>query len=452
LIVRNGWLALPGERDFWKLDFKVSGGKIVAIGASLPAEAGEETLDAEGLRVFPGAIDPHVHFDEPGFTEREDFAHGTAAAAKGGVTTVIDMPCTSLPPVTDLSALERKLEAIAPKAVVDYALFGGVSGHLVEEALARDMAELAPRVVGFKCYFVSGMATFTAVTHDDFARIASLAAALGRPLLLHAEDASYVEGATRRLKAAAPKGTWREYRDSRPEAAEILAVAAAAELSGIHSRWVHIVHVGSSEAAWIARESGMSAETCPHYLAFSSDDFEAKGAALKTAPVVKRKGEADALWAMLAGGDLSFVASDHAPARPEEKRVEDFWQAYGGIPGTGTMVPYLLSEGLMRGRLPLPRFLEATSSAAAARYGLDRAKGAIAVGRDADFYLFDPDAETVVDGKKLKSKGSDTPFDGMRLSGAIVATYVRGELVHDGASDETKAEPGFGKNLAWGCE
>ncbi|HUW41871.1 MAG TPA: dihydroorotase family protein, partial [Rectinemataceae bacterium] len=152
MIVRNGLAALPGRQDFVRASLRVAGERIADIvlasddpsGDSLAPEAGEEVVDASGLLVLPGAIDPHVHFDEPGFTQREDFLHGTMEAAKGGVTTVIDMPCTSLPPVTDLAALRNKLAAISSKAVVDYALYGGVSGRGVEASLGGGRRRAAP--------------------------------------------------------------------------------------------------------------------------------------------------------------------------------------------------------------------------------------------------------------------------------------------------------------------
>ena len=136
MILRNGLVALPGEADFRRRSLRVRGERLAEIAEGLEAAPGEEVVDASGLLVLPGAIDPHVHFDEPGFTSREDFRHGSSEAARGGVTTVIDMPCTSLPPVIDSAALENKLAHISKSAVVDYALYGGVSGRAVEASLA----------------------------------------------------------------------------------------------------------------------------------------------------------------------------------------------------------------------------------------------------------------------------------------------------------------------------
>lgn len=462
MLIKGGLCALPGSERLERRDLRVSGERIVAIAPSIEPEPGESVFDASGLEVFPGAIDPHVHFDEPGFTHREDFHHGTMAAARGGVTAVIDMPCTSLPPVTSAANLREKLAAMGGKAVVDFALYGGVSGHLVEEALARDMEALAPDVVGFKCYFVSGMDTFTAVNHYDFGRAVAKAAELGRPLLLHAEDAGVVLPATAAMKArSAAEGrepSWADYVGSRPESAETVAAAAAVALARGRERTLHIVHVGTAEAAETVAAAGASCETCPHYLAFSSDDFADKGSSLKTAPPVKAPGQADRLWKLLDSGVVSYVTSDHAPAPAAEKRTGSAWTDYGGIPGTGTLFPYLYSEGLKAGRLGLGAFLRATSGGAAARFGLSGAKGAIAVGMDADLVLVDPAGAYVVRGDELLSKGSITPFEGMRLRGSIRLTMVRGRAVWDADARERSVDPaagvvveaGYGKQLRWG--
>ncbi len=462
LLVKGGLAALPGETEPRLMDIRIKGGSIKELAPMLRPEEGEEILDAAGMEVFPGAIDPHVHFDEPGFTHREDFFHGTSAAARGGVSTVIDMPCTSLPPVTSRARLDKKLSAMGRQAVVDYALFGGLSGLSIDEALAMDMEELAPEVVGFKCYFVSAMDTFTALNHYDFKRAVKRAAELGRPLLLHAEDASYVKAAEKAMKArsleAGRAASWDDYADSRPEDAEKLAVMAAVILAGPYADSLHIVHAGTSEAAKLAAAAGASCETCPHYLAFSRDDFAQKGSALKTAPPVKSRGEADKLWTLLADGSISFAASDHAPAPEQEKHTGSVWSDYGGIPGTGTLFPYLYSEGYKKGRLDLATFLSVTSGAAAKRYGLSGRKAAIKPGMDADLMFMDPAGSYTVKGGELLSKGNITPFNGMELKGSVRLTLVRGATIWD-AEEARKAgraeagilaNPGYGKQLKWG--
>lgn len=458
MIVANGRLALSGEKEPVRADMRIEDGRIAAIaitggrplGLGLRPAPGEELIDAEGLLVLPGAIDPHVHFDTPGFESRETFLRGSAEAARGGVTTVIDMPCTSLPPVVDASAFENKLAAVAPLALVDYGFYGGVrglrgvrgsrgaGGGTEGDELERGMEEIADRVLAYKCYLLSGMDTFPQVNHLELGRALAKAASLGRPLMLHAEDANYCAAARERVVG----DTWDAYVDSRPEEAERVACAVAIELARAKgcAGTLHVVHVGVASAAESLALAGATSETCTHYLAFTREDFALHGASLKTAPPVKSKRERERLWALLADGTISYVTSDHAPASRAEKRTGSVWTDYGGIPGTGTLLPYLLSEGYFAGRLSLPRFLEAISSAAAKRFGIDDRKGSLAVGKDADFVLVDPKAKTTVSGSRLYSKGRDTPFEGMVLKGSIRATYVRGGLVYDAAKDAPPAD------------
>lgn len=493
MIIANVAAALPGERDFHLVDILIKEGKIAwikeagrfrqdqAAGAGVKNgaraadssgagdRASEEILDVKGLLAFPGAIDPHVHFDEPGFTHREDFLHGSAEAARGGVTTVIDMPCTSIPPVTTPHALEGKLSIVRDRALVDYAFFGGINGTMQPEEIPNVVQSLANRVVGFKCYFISGMDTFPAVNDTQFAAAAKACAKEGRPLLLHAEDSNVIAEASQERQSlrGSEAPSWADYYASRPMEAEIASVHKALKLAGQYTKYLHIVHVGTGKAAIAASEKGASCETCAHYLAFDETDFARFGAALKTAPPVKSPEQKAILWRLLAEGRLSFVASDHAGAPEYEKFTDNPLTAYGGIPGTGTLFPYLLSEGLFAKRLSLERFLEATSGGAARRYGLWQGKGSLMPGKDADFVLVDPDHTTYLDPSYMMSKSSITPFAGMRLSGRIEGTFVRGSYVYASVrlaaalrhqanpafSNEVGmilAKPGFGKFLTWG--
>jgi allantoinase len=480
MIIANAAAALPGERDFRLVDIFMKGGKIAAIkeagtrvdpgGHSVDPSlsADEEILNAKGLLAFPGAIDPHVHFDEPGFTHREDFTHGSAEAARGGVTTVIDMPCTSIPPVTSPRALEEKLSIIKEKALVDFAFYGGINGHMIPEDISGVIESLAPRVVGFKAYFISGMDTFPAVDDSQFAAAAQACAREGRPLLLHAEDPDVIAEAIKERASirGSQKHQWIDYYASRPMDAEVAAVLKALKLAGQYAKNIHIVHVGTAKAAAIVSEKGATCETCAHYLAFDETDFARLGASLKTAPPVKSPEQKALLWHLLAEGQIGFVTSDHAGAPEYEKYTDDPLTAYGGIPGTGTLFPYLLSEGLFAKRLTLDRFLEATSGGAARRYGLWQAKGSLQPGKDADFVLVDQNHTGRIVSSNMMSKSTITPFAGMVLSGRIEGTFVRGMPVYAsirlaaalGKKGDTivneagmiLAQPGFGKFLTWG--
>ncbi len=405
----------------------------------------EEVVDARGLLVLPGAIDPHVHFDEPGYTDREDFLHGTSAAASGGVTTVIDMPCTSVPPVTSADNLNAKLAVVSKRAVIDYGLYGGVSGQLLDQDAREAIESLAPHVLGFKCYFISGMETFARVDHRQFEEVLRIARSVDRPVLLHAEDYDYVSRATAIAQRAGNGPT--EYHDSRPAEAEVLAVLAAARLARETGADLHIVHVSTGRAAQIIGETpGVTGETGPHYLAFSLSDFISMGSPLKVTPPVKPEPNREQLWRALVDGSLSFVASDHAPAPAKQKHTGSIWTDYAGIPGSGTLLPYLFSEGYRAGRLTLQQLLSLTAGNAARRYGIDHRKGALAVGRDGDCVLIDPTAEWTVRGDDFLSKGKITPFEGMTLQGRISRTVMRGTVVYDRECG-IRVKPGHGQQL-----
>jgi len=438
LIIKNGRIAFSGENKFYTRDLRIEQGKIVEIGSDL---SGDSEIDAAGLLIFPGAIDPHVHFDDPGYTAREDFYHGGCAAVSGGVTTIIDMPCTSVPPVTKLENLQHKLQVVRKKAVLDFGFFGGVSGQCFDGNFRNGMTELADYVLGFKTYFISGMESFARLDFEQFRQVLQT----NRPVLLHAEDYETVTAAE--LIAKAEGSGWRNYYNSRPEEAEIIAVKKAVAMATEIGADLHIVHIGTAAAAeFLAGRKRITGETEPHYLEFSFDDLERIGGALKTAPVVKSPGNAAKLWQMLTDGTISFAASDHAPAPANQKNTGSAWNDYSGIPGTGTLFPYMYSEGFIKREISLARFLEIISENAARRYGLFDRKGSIEVGKDGDLALIDPEANWTVRGRDFYSKGKLTPFEGMTFHGRVAKTIIRGEVVYD-FQKGVIAKPGFGKFL-----
>jgi allantoinase len=442
LVIKNGLVALSGANSFTKCDIFIENGLIAALGQDIEAE---NIINAEGLQVFPGAIDPHVHYNEPGYTEREDFYHGSATAASGGVTTVIDMPCTSIPPVTDLANLRKKLSVIEKRSIVDFSLYGGVSEQCFDFRYQNEMSDLAPYVPGFKCYFISGMPSFRRLNYEQFSKVLKAAIKLKRTVLLHAED---YETITHLEEVERSKGnSWQNYARSRPAEAELIAIKNAVHLAEEAEASLHIVHVSTAAAAeLIAASPNVTGETCPHYLAFSEDDFETQGSLLKTAPVVKTKADAEALWQALRDGQLNFVTSDHAPAPASQKNTGSFWTDYSGIPGTGTLFPYLYSEALVKRKFPLSRFLEIIAENAAKRYFLDDRKGSIQKGKDADLILLNPKESWTVHSANFYSKGKLSPFDGMTFQGRIQQTLIRGIPVYS-QSYGILAAPGFGQFL-----
>lgn len=430
VIIKNGNVALPDQEIFLHVDIRVRDGKIDEIGEGLSPEhddTGDDIIDAVGLIVLPGGIDPHVHFNDPGYTEREDFYLGSCAAASGGITTVIDMPCTSIPPVTDKRNLQEKLTAIKCKSVVDFGLYGGVCAQSFENGFPMNMEELSETVLGFKTYFISGMDNFGRLNHYQFKCVLEKAKELGLPVLLHGEDFDYINEATARAMNEGNKPI--HYYRSRPETAEILAALSAVELAHETGADLHIVHIGTARVAEMLGE-GVTGETGPHYLEFDLTDFEKIGSYLKCTPPVKSPGNKQKLWEHIARGKISLIASDHAPCREKEKHTGSIWTDYAGIPGCPTLLPYAFSEGYMERRISLSRFLKIISENAARRYGLFYRKGSIEKGKDADFVLIDPDQHWIVKGKGFYSKGKITPFEGRVFKGKIVKTILRGKVIY----------------------
>lgn len=439
MIIKNGKVALPGHNKLKSLDIRLEKGRISEIGPDLQDN---EVIDARGLHIFPGAIDPHVHFNEPGFTEREDFYHGSSASVSGGVTTVIDMPCTSLPPVTSLDNLQHKLKIVQKKSVIDFGFFGGVSGQSYSNR-QKYMDELSDWVLGFKTYFISGMDSFQQLDHYQFLQVLKYSEKVERPILLHAEDFSYVN--TAEIVESKKGSSWTNYYNSRPEVAELMAVENALAMAGKTDAELHIVHLGTSAAArLLTGHNNISGETAPHYLEFNTGDLKKIGGALKTAPVVKPEGNSEQLWNLLENNRINFIASDHAPAPADQKNTGSAWKDYAGIPGSGTLFPYLYSEGLRKREISLSSFLRIVAEGAARRYGIFDRKGSIETGKDGDLIFLDPDSHWTVKGRDFYSKGKVTPFENKRLEGRIEKTMIRGQVVYD-RKEGIIQQPGYGQ-------
>jgi len=397
-------------------DVAIADGLIVAVGRELGLSAAE-TIDAAGLYVLAGAVDAHVHFNDPGRADWEGWASGTAAAAAGGTTCVIDMPLNAHPPTLDSDSFRQKLAAASAAAVTDFALWGGlVPGN------ADRLAELAELgVVGFKAFMCpSGIDDFEAA--DDVTLLEGMreAARLGLPVAVHAESAAITAG----LAAQATGRGWSDYAASRPVAAELEAIARAIDLAEQSRCSLHIVHVSTGRCVRLvmaARALGVdvTCETCPHYLVLDEDDLEALGAIAKCAPPLRSRADRDDLRAELAAGSIDFVASDHSPAPPALKEGDDAFAVWGGISGCQSLLALALTEGVPH---------ELVSERPAARFRLP-GKGRLEPGADADLVLVDPSVESVLRAEDLRYRHPHSPYVGRRLRGRIAGTWLRGRPV-----------------------
>lgn len=419
-------------------------------------ESDWDVIDLAGALVLPGVIDGHVHFDEPGFTHRENFESGSRSAAAGGVTCVVDMPCTSLPPVTSVANLRAKLAAIEPRAIVDFMLWGGVSDNALCEPDWRTNLEglVDEGVPSVKIYMLSGMDTFRDLSRDQIAETLRSTRDLGVPVGVHAEDREMVRGLEAHIRAEGRDDPL-DYAASRPAAVEVSAVETLRDLVRATGAPVHVVHLASGRALDVvtaARNEGLplSAETCPHFLAFTAADFAAQGSQLKTAPVVKSPADRERLWEGLATGELEFVATDHAAGQwPDEKRTGSIWTDYGGVPGVELSLSYLYSEGVRTGRISLERLTEITASAPARFFGIDERKGRLSEGLDADFAVLAGDETWTVRSEALHNLNRYTPLDGRQLTGRVRATWLRGRVAYERMPDGSEyfADPGSGRRI-----
>ena len=414
--------------------------------------------DGEYLIAIPGGIDSHVHFDTPGFEDRDDFEHGSTAAAFGGVTTVIDMPCTSLPPVTNKNNFEFKLNALKNRSLVDYAFYGGVCGNDFDNNLniEEQIKNLSKKgVAAFKTYLISGMNTFTDLDEERILQTANWIEKTGKPMAVHAEDKKMI---VERRTASKNTGqnNWQAYCSARDDQAEAKAIKLLIDIAEKTGCRIHVVHLSSKLGLDLIREAQskglkVTSETCPHYLFFTQDDFNNPqiSAFLKTAPPVKNKIDGDALWKGLEDGTLSFVVTDHAGCDPvKEKSFNNFWEVYGGIPGVEHRVPFLFSEAFLKNRLTLSQTIKLLSTNVADYFNLKN-KGYIKEGFVADFALLNLWDKQVVKSEEMHSKGKYTPFEGITFNAVVEKTFLRGELIMNRLG-ETEQKIGYGKFIEAG--
>lgn len=431
----------------------VEDGKIVGFTTEdVPAN---RVIDVKGNLVLPGCIDSHTHINDPGFTHRENFATGTQAAATGGVTMIIDMPCCSVPSVRSVDNLEYKLEAIAPKAYVDYAMWGGVTGEDVREGnLANVQKQADVGVVSFKVYMTPSVPTYPRVTDPEMLEAFFAVAETGLPVGIHAENYAicdfYVQKLRKQGRMDGP--AWAEARLALAEKVAIDLGISFAEHTGAR---LHIVHMSTGLGAKQVREAkirglDVTSETCPHYLTINAVDAMSKyGSFAKIAPPLRTTLDNEQLWQGLADGSVDFVATDHAPYDiPTEKEAlgMDIWTSFPGIPGVETMVPMIVSEGYNKGRLSLSRLVEVLSESPAKHYGLYPKKGALAIGSDADFTVIDINREWEIKQEEMVTMAKYSPLHGMKLRGKPVMTIVRGEVVYDDEKGIV-AKAGYGQYI-----
>ena len=424
LVIRARRAVLPGGTR--PASVRVRQGTITEVGPYDVAGADEVVLAGDEV-LLPGLVDTHVHVNEPGRTDWEGFASATRAAAAGGITTIIDMPLNSIPPTTDAAALQVKRESAAGQIHVDVGFWGGA----VPGSTGR-MGELhAAGAFGFKVFLAdSGVTEFPPVDRAGLAGVMAEAAALGSLVIVHAEDAAVL--------AAAPPPAGRGYGPflrSRPPSAEVAAIGQVIDLAGRTGARAHVLHLSAADAiGLVAGAPGVTAETCPHYLALAAEDIPDGATQFKCCPPVRERANRERLWQALADGIIGCVVSDHSPCPPAlklqdrgDKNRGDFGAAWGGISSVQLALPVVWTQARQRG-LALDDVVRWMASGPADLAGV-AGKGRIAPGGDADLVAFAPEDSFTVEPERLYHRHRLTPYAGQRLHGVVRRTWLRGAPV-----------------------
>ncbi len=423
LVIHNG--TIVGEDAARPGSLAIRDGLIVAVGEPATMPPARETFDASGLHLLPGAIDAHVHFREPGYTHKEDWGTGTAAAAMGGVTTVFEMPNVN-PPTGTPDALALKLKA-AEKAHVDF----GIYGLLAEDNIDQLEALIEGGVAAFKCFMGNTFGNLPSPSTGAMLEGFEILARHGMRISLHAETASIMAWRQKKLVAAGRVDPL-AHLASRPAVVATEAVARAAILAEWTGARIHILHISSADELRPLREAkargvDITGETCPHYLLFDERAYEDLGSIIRVNPPVRENPHQVALWEALADGTIDMIATDHAPHDPAEKVRDDIWTADCGFPGVETQMQLML-DAVHKGRLTLTDYVRLSAAAPARAFGLFPRKGALSVGADADIAIVDLERRHTIRAAELHSRSKITPFEAMETVGLPVHTLVRGRF------------------------
>lgn len=424
LVIRNAKVVSP--EGIIEASVAILGEIIVAIGddALMPPTRAE--FDARGLHLLPGAIDSHVHFREPGYTHKEDWETGTAAAACGGVTTVFEMPNTN-PPTGTLEALRLKQEA-AKKAHVDYGIYGLLDEnnlHLLEPLMDAG-------VTGFKAFVGNTFGNLPSPSDGALLEGLEILARRGLRCTIHAENSSIMARRQKQMQAVGRTDV-QAHLAARPEVCAIEAVSRMVIFSEWSGARLHIAHKSSADALSVLRDAkrrgvDITVETCPQYLLLNTSDVLRLGSLLRVNPPIRDARHNQPLWDALHEGVVDMIATDHAPHTPEEKQKENIWEADCGFPGVETQMPIMLTE-VNRGRMTLMDYVKWSAVNPAKAWGIYGRKGVIQPGADADIVLVDMNREGVIVQGRLHSRSKITPWNSRYVQGYPLHTLVRGRFV-----------------------
>ncbi len=424
-----------------RAEILVAGGRIAEVREPPSDQPPARRIDTGEAYLLPGAIDCHVHSgSHPG----EGLGALTAAAAAGGVTTVVDMPYDAEAPVVDVDVLSAKRDRVAQQALVDVALLGTVRPGTG----AADVAPLVEAgVVGFKLsLFCTDARRFPRIHDEQFLEVLAAIRDCGSIACVHAENEEIIKPLIARARQAGERSPLAHCR-SRPPVSETQAVLTALEYARETGARLHLCHLSLPRsvdlaARYAAEGARVSMETCPHYLCFSEEDMERQGGRLKINPPLRSPADREGLWERLTAGKIDAVASDHAPWPLSDKTHADVFDNHSGAPGVETLLTVVACGIEARGG-NMNDVAQVVSARPAALFGLSGRKGSLEAGKDADVVAFDPGAAFTLDEAKLHSNAGWSPYDKMAFSGRVTLTVSRGEVVWDG--EQLQGRPGRGQ-------
>jgi len=439
LILSNAKIYTP--KRVVEAGLAIDKGRILKIAKETNLPQASEKADIKGMTVLPGLIDPHVHLRDQQLAYKEDFFSGTSAAAAGGVTLVMDMP-NNKPVTMSVSSLRERMKLAESRTVVNIAFHSAFPENLEEiQGIVKQGA------IAFKLYLSQEVGGLNIDDNDALLRAFSKAQDMKVPVSVHPEDRETLETVKKKMQQAGRKDIEAYLKTHSPEA-ELKAIRRIIELAKKTSVQIHFCHLSSAKglrAVLIAKKMGLpiTCEATPHHLLLSSKHLKRYKTVALTDPPLRTERDVEALWNALRLGLIDAVASDHAPHTIEEKEAESVWEVSPGIPGLETTLPLLLTQ-VNEGRLTLPTLIEVTSKRPAEIFHL-RDRGSLAEGYCADLVVVDMKREYRIDSSQFHSKAKYSPFDGWRVKGKPMKTFVNGRLVMD--DGEIVAKPGVGEIL-----
>ena len=415
-------------------DLRVVGNTIstIAEGGGLSANPGEVIIDAEGLFLLPGAIDPQVHFREPGQPEKEDIGSGSRAAAAGGVTSFLDMP-NNFPAATTLKAMQSKIDSAARNAVTHHGFFIGATPNNVsdlQDAVGTpDNPSPTDGVCGIKVFM--GSSTGDLLVHQQ-KHLENIFANTGGIIATHAEDEDRLNERWPEFQHRTDIAAHAEWRD---DTCALMATQRASALAKDHDHRLHVLHLTSGiEADWLASNKGdlITTEACPQHLTFDDTDVERIGTRMKMNPPIRYSHDRDTLWKRLKDGTIDCIATDHAPHTLENKNL-GFPKAHSGMPGVETSLPCMLTHA-SEGMCSVTDVARWMCEGPANVYGME-GKGRLAEGYDADLILVDMETRRVIEDSDTWTRVGWSPYAGCELTGWPIYTIVDGQVVHQRQRD-----------------